>query len=416
MSNTPLTSRRKLGPAPAQEAKVKELAKLEYSELNESSIEKRILDRIKKCLTKANHPNTGEREAQAAWRLSTRLMQQYNVTQADLLERATNEDNYAAMGGQSTVAISRAKDDGLRVTHQTWVDDVGAAMDIFFDCSHYTTARLTSVDWTYYGPAANTVPAAMAFEMAHNLALEWARTKGGDKNSYCFGIGAGLVRQAREEKTLEKKRAEEREREQREQREEIERNKTYGKEPAECSNGVGIAEQPRTSPASNIAPVSPGSTGGRMHDVTMEDDEEDVKKQPSIKSEDDIGKFAIQSEFSGEGHEDGALFKRDDSDDDNNSRMLDPGYVSDEDEAEIETTFKEEDEKPIDFEADFDEQLREAMPIPNLQTQKMPQTTSLMTMMATTMTKKISWQRTLGTQAKLLCNSASLQRRWPPST
>lgn len=195
---------------------MRELAKLERSELNDSSIEKRILDRIKKCLATANHPNTGESEAKAAWRLSTRLMQQYNVSQADLLERATNEDDYAAMGGQSTVAISRAKNDGLRVTHQTWVNDVGFAMGVFFDCKSYSLARATSIDWTFYGPAANTVPAALAFEMAHNLALEWARTKGGDKNSYCLGIGAGLVKQAYEEKRLEKKKAEEAERKQRE--------------------------------------------------------------------------------------------------------------------------------------------------------------------------------------------------------
>ena len=358
MANTPRVSRRKLGPAPVQEAKVRELAKVDHLEVKDSSIEKRILDRIRKCLATANHPNTGESEAKAAWHLSTRLMQQYNVTQADLLERAINKDDYAAMGGQSTVAISRAKDDGLRVTHQAWVNDVGAAMAIFFDCKHYTAARARSIDWTYYGPAANTVPAAMAFEMAHNLALEWARTKGADKISYCLGIGAGLVKQAHEEKRLEKKRAEETEQKQREQ---TERNFVHYMGPAERSTDIEHAGPCEKTQKPIAVPDIASSKHDKMHGVTMEDGKEDVEKQPSIKPEEDVENLTIKSEYDDEGHEEATSSMLDESDDDDTSSMLDQGYVSDDEDNEIEPTFKEEDEKPIDFEADFEDQLREAM-------------------------------------------------------
>jgi len=48
-------------------------------------------------------------------------------------------------------------------------------MQIFFDCKSYSTRKYTSVEWTFYGIAENTIAAAMAFEMAYNLIIEWAR-------------------------------------------------------------------------------------------------------------------------------------------------------------------------------------------------------------------------------------------------
>ena len=146
----PRTSKPDAGPAPVQTAKVKQLAKDVQKNTNEaSSVDKNILDRIKKCLAKANYPNTVESEAKAAWRLSARLMQHYNVTQADLLEQASEEKDYAAMGGQSTVTISRVEADDHRVTFQTWVADVGAAMKSFFETNYYTTQREKSIEWVF---------------------------------------------------------------------------------------------------------------------------------------------------------------------------------------------------------------------------------------------------------------------------
>lgn len=37
--------------------------------------------------------------------MASRRMAQYNVTQADLLDRTTKDDEYAALGGQSVVDI-----------------------------------------------------------------------------------------------------------------------------------------------------------------------------------------------------------------------------------------------------------------------------------------------------------------------
>jgi len=43
-----------------------------------------------------------------------------------------------------------------------------------------------------YGIATNTVAAAMAFEMVHNLIQDWSSRRKGNKNSYRLGVAKGL--------------------------------------------------------------------------------------------------------------------------------------------------------------------------------------------------------------------------------
>jgi len=200
-------------PLPRQTAKVKDLAEQQAGAAGETNIDAPILERIKKCLDRANHPNTPEMEAKAALRMSSRLMAQYNVSQADILALASTSEEQAALGGASTVAITSTKSVVAKVIMQSWVRDLINAMKIFFDCKAYSTAYGYKIVWTFYGIPQNTVAAAISFEMAHNLTLEWAREKKGAINSYCMGVAAGLKEMAREEKRNEKRQARKREQE-----------------------------------------------------------------------------------------------------------------------------------------------------------------------------------------------------------
>ena len=284
----------------------------------DASFQKKIMDRIKKCLARANHPNTPELEARAAWRMSSRLMEQHNVTQADLVEKASHEDDYIALGGLSIVSITRAKDDGAKITNQTWVGDIVDAMTTLFDCKAYSSARATSFQWTFYDIAANTVAAALALEMAHNQTLEWSRSKEG-KNSYRLGIGAGLYSIARKEKESEKRRVEEADL----YRDNLERD-AGGYQVRKEHYGMGKRD-PNTSMKSLMAgpPSSPSVVSKPELDSTYEDD-------------------TIENHAH---HQD------------------DGGYISDDEEMEVEPTFKEEEEKPLDLDGDFEEQLRQTMPV-----------------------------------------------------
>jgi hypothetical protein len=198
---------------PKQKATVKELA-TEVDPANHPfttnpPAEARILARIRKCFAIANHAGTPETEAKAALRMGSKLMSQYNVTQAEAFEQSNDEDQ-AQHGGRSVVAITAIH---RRAVNYAFTDTLACAMNVFFDCKNYSTGLLSSIEWTFYGIADNTAAAAMAFEMTYNLILDWSMPKKGTSpnNSYSRGFADGLYRIAQEEKREEMKKAREKE-------------------------------------------------------------------------------------------------------------------------------------------------------------------------------------------------------------
>jgi hypothetical protein len=309
----------KAAPPPRQTAKVKELAEEKTSDHVATEVEANILTRIRKCLDRANHPNTPEMEAKAALHMSSRLMAQYNVTQADVLAQATDSGEQKQYAGQSTVSISSTKDRSAKVISQTWVHGVASAMMMFFDCKSYSTALKFSIEWTFYGIAPNTAAAAIAFEMAHNLILEWARGKKSAVNSYCLGVANGLLEMAREEKRQEEREAKKREQEDlsvRLQQEQLERQKELDR----LHVDVGTAETQKTPSA---VPVG---------------DEDIIQPGPTI-----------SDNASGYDH------SSSDSDDEVGCIVFDNET---EEETEAQPTFKVEQSMPLDPEADFEAELQ----------------------------------------------------------
>ncbi|KAE8553635.1 hypothetical protein EYB25_005017 [Talaromyces marneffei] len=73
-------------PPPLYKATVKQLAETETTRVGPSAdIDDSIIQRITKCLQRANHPTTPEAEAKVALHLASRLMGQHNVSQAEIL-------------------------------------------------------------------------------------------------------------------------------------------------------------------------------------------------------------------------------------------------------------------------------------------------------------------------------------------
>jgi hypothetical protein len=131
-------------------------------------------------------------------------MSQYNVTQAEAFEQSNDEDQ-AQYGGHSVVAINATQDIGGPVINHGFSEIFASAMCIFFDCKVYSSRKLSSFEWTFYGIASNTAAAAMAFEMTYNLILNWSMLKKGTsaKHSYNTGVADGLYHLAQEEKREE---------------------------------------------------------------------------------------------------------------------------------------------------------------------------------------------------------------------
>ncbi|PVH71040.1 hypothetical protein DL98DRAFT_435965 [Cadophora sp. DSE1049] len=187
-------------PAPVlYKASIKELAETGTIRVTASTaaVDDVIILRIKKCLERANHPNTLEAEAKAAIHLASRLMGRYN---------------YA---GQSIVSMQRVDGDKSKpVKYQSYANDLCHAMICFFDCDFYSVTTYSTLELVFYGIAENTVAAAMSFEMTYNLIAEWARPyKGiGSKNSYSLGVAEELCMMAEEEKVFEEAQAKKAER------------------------------------------------------------------------------------------------------------------------------------------------------------------------------------------------------------
>ncbi|KAF7193463.1 hypothetical protein HII31_05243 [Pseudocercospora fuligena] len=177
-----------------------------------------ILATIKKCLDLSRHPDTPEAEAKAALLLATRRMKQYNVSQAEVLEHATPEEqqNYV---GESIVHLTHRDGDPSKIVKKSvWLYPMMYAIELFFDSkASYRTygENKTKLGIVFCGLANNSVAAAHAFEMVYSLAGEWCRklkttndncfaTK---KNSYMMALSKELQKMAQEEIKAEELRA-----------------------------------------------------------------------------------------------------------------------------------------------------------------------------------------------------------------
>ena len=170
-----------------------------------SSVGQEVIERIKKCFARAYHPNSNENEARAAVKMASKIMEQYKINQADLMEQE-DQSHRAERGGMSTVNILPAKEDGV-VRAQTWVSDLVSAVCKFFDCNAYSSMLEDMIEWTFYGVVEHTVSAGIALEMIHNLIQEWAGSYKtiATRNSYSLGVADGLCRLADDDKeALEK--------------------------------------------------------------------------------------------------------------------------------------------------------------------------------------------------------------------
>jgi hypothetical protein len=183
------TRQKKAPPGAVYEVKVHSLAELGTIRVNSSTadIDHSMMEKIKNCLTRGQHPSTPEAEAKRALLHAKVLMKRYNVSRAEVLahEPLSTQKQYA---GQSVVFLRRVDGDMSKpVQQQCFLDYLLWAMRTFFNCKVYNTVYrkerpdgrtyTSSVEFTFYGIAENTIAAAMGFGMAYNLISKWARSQ-----------------------------------------------------------------------------------------------------------------------------------------------------------------------------------------------------------------------------------------------
>jgi len=172
-----------------------------------SNASKDVIDRVRKCFARAEHSNANEAEARAAVKMASKIMEQHQIRQSDLME-AEDQSQRETRGGLSTVNIWPATDSS-RAFNQVWVGYLVGAMTRFFDCKAYSTHHGKEMKQTFYGVAEHTLSAAIAFEAIHNQIQDWAQQYKGvtTRNSYCLGVTDGLITLAEQEKKVVEEKA-----------------------------------------------------------------------------------------------------------------------------------------------------------------------------------------------------------------
>ena len=151
------------------------------------------VERVKKCFARAKHQNANEQEAKAALTMAARIMNQHNISQADVMI-AEESSERAKRGGISSVDIIPAGENG-RPFIPGWLNLVVGAIEDTFECRSISEDKQDRIVWSFYGVAEHTISAAVAFEAVHNQIQEWSQKFVGvsKRNSYCLGIGDELL-------------------------------------------------------------------------------------------------------------------------------------------------------------------------------------------------------------------------------
>ena len=151
------------------------------------------VERVKKCFARAKHQNANEQEAKAALTMAARIMNQHNISQADVMI-AEESSERAKRGGISSVDIIPTGENS-RPSIPGWLYLVVGAIQDTFECRSISEDKGDRITWSFYGVAEHTISAAIALEAVHNQIQEWSQKYTGvaKRNSYCLGIGDELL-------------------------------------------------------------------------------------------------------------------------------------------------------------------------------------------------------------------------------
>ncbi|MCJ1306451.1 hypothetical protein MMC25_000093 [Agyrium rufum] len=309
-----------------------------------SKVDADILGRIAKCHAVANAEGTPETVAKAAIHFMSKLMSRHNVTPKEVFAtlKPSEQKQY---GGRSIVVIERNDGSKKKVSAPGFLNDLSAAMDVFLDCKSYSSTEAGPFGFTFYGIAENTVAAALAFEMAYNLILDWGAQRDGAKNIYYLGVAKGLLDMAYDEKNREQERAkqaEEAELAEREKATELQRqgeiHRLHWHTGSDSSGG-------------DEADVRNHLRSNDMLTVYVDDHcGTDNDRDPKVKEEeDDDTKIALEPDI------------KEEEEDDDAKNDLTPGRDEEDEEdlrAYFEPDFKEEDDKKINWQGDIEDEIK----------------------------------------------------------
>ncbi|KAF2666993.1 hypothetical protein BT63DRAFT_326639 [Microthyrium microscopicum] len=125
------------------------------------------LDRIMKCIIKADHPNTPEQEKKSSLFLAQRECERLKFT----VDKVRRWMKYKTKDGISTVRIERYAEDGRGMTNEGFVPTLADAIAKAWALIKFSTRAQYGgkffIEWSFFGVANRTTQAAQEFVRWH---------------------------------------------------------------------------------------------------------------------------------------------------------------------------------------------------------------------------------------------------------
>jgi hypothetical protein len=129
-------------------------------------VDENIRIKIRKMLQVGLHPGTPNEEAERSLRIAHSLLQKHNLEELDVINAGGADGKTKMTGGMKVVEL-RSKA-GTAPNNAAWVSKLGGACSTCFDCCHFTQCTRKSLNYVFYGVAANAEMASFAFSSSLN--------------------------------------------------------------------------------------------------------------------------------------------------------------------------------------------------------------------------------------------------------
>jgi hypothetical protein len=88
-------------------------------------------------------------------------MKDHNLAEAETFAQSGTMQDELPLAGESVVSVTHSE--GKKALNFAFTSPLAWAMNHFFECRSYHTAKANSHDHVFYGTSRNTAAAAMAF-------------------------------------------------------------------------------------------------------------------------------------------------------------------------------------------------------------------------------------------------------------
>lgn len=171
-------------------------------------VDENIKIRIRKMLQVGLHPGTPNEEAERSLKIAHNLLQKHNLEEMDVINAGGADGKTKMTGGMKVVQL-RSKS-GVAPNNAAWISKLSGAASACFDCCTFTRYSCKSLDYVFYGVAANAEMAAFAFSSSLNrvahMTAEYTGIEGCEhanmavaRANYRDGLVSGLSKAVKEE-------------------------------------------------------------------------------------------------------------------------------------------------------------------------------------------------------------------------